>query len=102
MTTIRSKTVIKKRRRLPSSSAHRKLEYCCLQVYKASLDQGTEDTREVAVKFLNPAEINGSVASQRRKFEEEITIMRMCEHPNIVGFLGCWIMPVRSEAQHCH
>lgn len=50
----------------------------------------------MAIKFLNPAEISGSVASQRRKFEEEIQIMRMCEHPNIVGFLGCWIMPVRS------
>ena len=65
--------------------------YDYLQVYKAKLD-GSE---EVAVKFFNPAEISGSLSSHRRRFEEEIQIMRMCQHPNIVGFLGCWVMSVR-------
>ncbi|KAK9796338.1 hypothetical protein WJX73_009316 [Symbiochloris irregularis] len=65
-----------------------KLGHLLGQVYKARLD----DTTEVAIKFLNPAELSGSIAAQRRKFEEEIQIMRMCEHPNIVGFLGCWVM----------
>lgn len=67
--------------------------YC--QVYKAKLD----GKFEVAVKFLNPAEAGGFRASHRRKFEEEISIMRMCQHDNVISFLGCWATEVNTQRQ---
>ena len=58
----------------------------CLQVFKAVLDGHTE----VAVKFLNPADV-GTHSAAKERFEAEIQIMLLCDHPNIVKCQGAWI-----------
>ena len=57
-----------------------------VQVYKALLD--AEEV--VAIKFLNPTEIN-TQAVNRERFKSEIQIMQLCQHKNVIGCIGAWI-----------
>lgn len=67
----------------------------CEQVYKAELDGGNH----VAVKIVDPAAIGTAAAHQRHMFEEEIQIMRKCNHPNVMGCLGYWLDLVSPVVQ---
>ncbi|KAK9794669.1 hypothetical protein WJX73_004931 [Symbiochloris irregularis] len=57
-------------------------------VYKALLDH----EEAVAVKFLNPSDF-ASTASNREKFEQEIQLMRLCMHDNVVACIGACVRP---------
>lgn len=60
-------------------------------MFKAILD----DQQVVAVKFLNPKEVNPKqvkdATKHRDKFESEVAIMQLCKHHNVVACLGAWI-----------
>lgn len=50
-----------------------------------------DQERDVAIKFLNPAAVKANKA-QRERFESEVHIMLLCEHPNVIACYGRFIV----------
>ncbi|KAK9809494.1 hypothetical protein WJX73_004499 [Symbiochloris irregularis] len=56
------------------------------KVFKALLNK----TQEVAIKFLNPSAV-GSHDINRKRFEDEIRIMLLCDHTNVIACHGAFL-----------
>ncbi|KAK9804146.1 hypothetical protein WJX73_004986 [Symbiochloris irregularis] len=56
------------------------------QVFQGRLDQSDD----VAIKFLNPDTVKAN-KSHRENFESEVRIMLLCQHTNVVAFMGAFI-----------
>lgn len=64
-------------------------------MFKATLDSSLE----VAVKFLDPNELEFTEAS-RVNFKAEIQIMQLCKDPHVVACLGAWVDKVMPAHAH--
>ena len=63
-----------------------------MQVYKGILD----NVYDVAIKFMNPHDID-KMAESLKRFEEEIKISLACKDDNIVTCRGAWIDTVSQS-----
>ena len=52
---------------------------------------------EVAIKFLNPTGVL-EYEAQREKFKQEVKLMRLCRHINVVSCLGSWVDKVSNSS----